>query len=228
MELVREKMEVQATASVAETEAQKHNAMIRERYRRLQNAEAGQFATSNTNEAFAGQNSYAGFSAPEQPSLYISPSQATRIEEEPQVAEAVPSVASALFTTEKFNRVFGYSNEAAATATMPAPVIAPVSMPVVAAAPAKVEQKAAERYSLAPMAKVAMAVFTCVVAAMLTLICINTQLINQKTLRIQNLEAQKEQLLQQREDIQRRIEAAKSEEAIREFAESQGMVLGQN
>ena len=49
MELVREKMETQAQVktqvSYVETEAEKHNAMIKERYRRLQDAEAEQFAS---------------------------------------------------------------------------------------------------------------------------------------------------------------------------------------
>ena len=228
MELVREKMETQAQVktqvSYVETEAEKHNAMIKERYRRLQNAEADQFATSSTNEGRVGQNYYAGYSAPEQPSLYISPNNAPKFEEEPQVVETAPAVASALFTTEKFERMLGYNN---ASATMAAPVMA-APMQVTSIAPVKVETKATERYSLAPAAKIAMAVFTGVVAAMLTLICVNTQLINQKSARIANLEMQKEQLIQQSEDIQRRIAAAKSEESIREFAESQGMIYNGN
>jgi cell division protein FtsL len=81
-------------------------------------------------------------------------------------------------------------------------------------------------YSLSPLAKLVMAVFTMVIVAMLALICVNTQAINQKTIRIKNLEQQREELMEEHEDVQRRIADAKSEETIREYAQSQGMVQG--
>jgi hypothetical protein len=58
------------------------------------------------------------------------------------------------------------------------------------------------------------------------MICVNSKVIRQKTIRIQNLEQKKEQLLDLNEEIQRRLDAATSDEAIAEYAQSQGMILG--
>ncbi len=186
-------------------EAQQHNAMIKERYRRLQNAVADQLAENTRTNDERVSEAYTEVSA--QKSLYISPSEAHAgaLEQAPQVTEYVsPSAANALFTTEKFNVV---------------------PTPVAEVKPAQVTAVATEaHYSLTPLAKVVMAVFTFVVIAMLTMICVNTQLIRQKSLRIKNLEEKKEQLLEQNEEIQRRLEDMTSDEAIRSYAESQGMI----
>ena len=60
---------------------------------------------------------------------------------------------------------------------------------------------------------------------MLALIGMNTQIIRQKRLRIQNLEEKKQQLVEESQEIQRRIEAAQSEEAIRQYAMENGIIL---
>lgn len=197
MELLREKLQTQ----IAETEeAQQHNAMIRERYRKLQNAEADQFAEETHTE----EKAYENVIAPETPSLYISPSSVntSTLEQTPRVTEYSP-----LFTTEKFERM------------QEAEVIAPTA----AIAPTQSVSLVSEaQYALSSFAKVVMAVFTLVVVAMLTLICVNTQLINQKRVRIQNLEEKKEQLMEQYDELQARIEAATSEETILDYAQSQG------
>ncbi len=204
MELLREQ---QTQLSSAELEAQKHNAMIKERYRRLQNAVADQFA--------AVENAvHAETPVKEESVTYISPAAVNTavLEQEPTVTEYISPVANALFTTEKFERMA-------------------VEEPVRQAAPAVKTQAAVStqaQYSLSPLAKVVMAVFTCVIVAMLTMICINTHMLSQKRIKIQNLEQKKEQLTEQYENIQRRIEAAQSEEAIREYALSQGMVQSGN
>lgn len=220
MELIRENTQTQLSS--AELEREKHNAMIKERYKQLQNAEASQFAEKTyTEEKRVAETAYANVEAPEKPALYISPNNnmnAATLEQMPKVTEYISQVASALFTPERFERMQSFEEEETvahvATAT---PVIAP--MPVQAAA-VKVEAQ----YSLSSFAKMAMAVFTLVIVAMLTLICINTSIINQKAARIESLEQQKEQLLAESEAVQQRIAEAKSEETIREFAESQGMV----
>ena len=67
-----------------------------------------------------------------------------------------------------------------------------------------------------------------VIVAMLTMICINTQIIRQKKIQLKNLEQKKEQLMEQSEEIQRRIEAARSEETIRQYAVENGILLPQN
>ena len=200
MELVREKTFTNVDVN---TEAQQHNAMIKERYLRLQNAIADQLAEdTHTNDERVSE-AYTVVAAEQ--SLYISPSEARpgALEQAPQVTEYVaPATASAVFTTEKFN-----------------------AMPTATVKPAQVTAVATEaHYSLTPFAKVAMAVFTFVIVAMLTMICVNTNLIRQKNIKIKNLEQKKEQLMEQNEEIQRRIEDMTTEEAIRSYAESQGMI----
>lgn len=197
MELLREKLQTQIAES---EEAQQHNAMIRERYRKLQNAEADQFAE----ETHAEEKAYANVLAPETPSLYISPSNVDTptLEQTPRVTEYSP-----LFTTEKFERMQETEVQA------PTAVVAPTQ---------SVSLVSEAQYALSTFAKVVMAVFTFVVVAMLTLICVNTQLINQKRISIQNLEEKQEQLMEQYEELQARIEAATSEEAILSYAQSQG------
>ena len=61
---------------------------------------------------------------------------------------------------------------------------------------------------------------------MLALICMNTQIIRQKSIRIQNLEKKKQQLLNQVDEIENRIAAAQSEETILQYALENGIVLG--
>lgn len=203
MESVREKLQTQLSET---EEAQRHNAMIQERYRRLQNAVADQFA-EETQEHVAEKAT--NISVPEKTSLYISPSNVNTaaLEQTPRVTEYFSLSSSPLFTTEKFERM--------QTEEVMAPV--EVAKPVQAVSTALQPQ-----YALSSVAKVVMAVFTLVIVAMLTLICINTQLINQKTARIQELEERKEQLMGQYEELQERIELARSEETILEYAQSQG------
>lgn len=188
--------------SVNEQEAQQHNAQINERYRKLLSAENDQFS----------EQTYAMPVA----STVIAPTvdETPVMEQAPQVTEFVRErVVAPIFTTEKFEMLQG-------EAVCPAPVFAPVF-----------EQKAKSvaaveaQYSLTPLAKVVMAVFTMIVIAMLTMICINTRLIENKSVRIKNLEKQREELMERNEEIQQRIAAARDPETIREYAESHGMQL---
>ena len=206
MELVRER---QMTQEVS-TEREAHNAQISERYRRLQSAEADQFA--------------AGSSAPaatqvEAP-IYYSPANDTpAMQQTPTVTDYVrDGVVSALFTADKFDSMEGFANEEA----MMAPTYAE---PTYAQATATAS---VERYALTPLAKIVMAVFTVVVVAMLAIIGVNSRIISQKKLQVKNLEQKREQLVEQHEEIQNRIEVAQSEESIRAWAESQGMVQAGN
>ena len=209
MEAVRERMQTQLTDI---EEAQKHNALINERYRQLQNAEADQFA--NDTAAQNVESVKAEAVAVETP-LYISPLNVATLEQAPQVTEYVAPAASALFTTEKFEAVKAYE----------AATVAPVEI----AEPVKAAEVAVEaHYSLAPLAKIMMAVFTFVVVAMLAMICVNTQIIRQKKVQLKNLEEKKEQLMEQSEEIQRRIEAARSEEAILQYAQANGLLAPGN
>ena len=195
METLREKTETQVLDF--ELEAQKHNAMIKERYDRLKNAVDSQFAEETEERV----NTSVRDNAP----LYISPNpkNSAANAQAPMVRDFGSSIASSVFTAERFNVM------------QPTQEVAPVQA-------ARVEMEA--QYALSPFAKIAMAAFTFVIVAMLTLITVNTNILNQKRIKIQNLEKKHEQLMDQYEEVQRRIEAATSEETIREYAESQGMV----
>ena len=195
-----------------EKEAQKHNAMIAERYRRLQDAEADQFAESY----LADEPVRASVIAPEKP-VFVTPTVETpATEQTPQVTEFVRTrIESPVFTTEKFDNI------QETTADVSAPV--EIAIPTQATALALEEQ-----YSLSHMAKAVLAAFVATVLLMLTLICVNTQIIRIKSVRVQDLEQQKERLAQDIAELQSRIQAAQSEEAIREYALSNGMILGNN
>ena len=206
-------LEYERTETQPQTqEAQLHNAGIKERYRRLAEAEERQFGESNATENAI----RASVLAPERPA-FTSPvtENIPSVEQMPTVTEYVRTrIESPAFTTEKFS---GITEEA------PVAVQAPVEMPAQApVATVAVSQEA--QYSLSRMAKVVMAAFATLVAVMLAVICINTQIISQKTLRLQALEEQRAELLEENAEIQSRIAQARSEEAIREYANSQGMI----
>ena len=203
MEAVREKIYTPVNEL---EEAQKHNAMINERYLKLQNAVADQFSNDTTTQEVGAKAE----TVVEETPLYISPSNVATLEQAPRVTEYVAPTAAALFTTQKFEAVKAFEQ----TQTAPVEIAAPV------------QATATEvQYSLTPLAKIMMAVFTFVVVAMLTMIGINSQIIRQKKIQLKNLEEKKEQLMEKSEEIQRRIEAAKSEETIRQYAEANGWLI---
>ena len=185
--------------SVNTQEAQQHNAQINERYRKLLSAENDQFSEQN-------------YVAPTVSNV-VAPtvSETPVMEQAPQVTEFVHErVTAPVFTADKFELI-------REQAVRVAPIVAPVFE--------RKESVAVEaQYSLTPLAKVVMAVFTMIVIAMLTMICLNTKWIENKSMRIKNLEKQREELMERNEEIQRRIEIAQSEESIRQYAESHGMV----
>ena len=205
-------LELERTQVVsAEMEAQKHNAMIKERYRRLQDAEYNQFARET-------QNVRASVLAPEAPVFTSTIEQTPAVEQMPQITQYVPKRAETpVFTMEKFAAVENHVVE------MPVAPVQAVQAPVEVYTSAAVQQ---EEYMLTGTAKKALAIFGATVVAMLSMICVNSYVIRQKTIRIQNLEQKKEQLLDLNEEIQRRLDAATSDEAIAEYAQSQGMILG--
>ena len=178
--------------SVDTQEAQQHNAQINERYRKLLSAENDQFSEQN-NVAPTVSNVVA-------PTVSETPV----MEQSPQVTEFVHERVSApVFTADKFDLI-------REQAVKVAPIVAPVFE--------RKEAIAVEaQYSLTPLAKVVMAVFTMIVIAMLTMICLNTKWIENKSTRIKNLEKQREELMERNEEIQQRIEIAQSEETIRQY-----------
>lgn len=198
----------------AQKVAEEHNAMIKERYRRLQDAEAEQFA-SETN--YAQQTPRASVLAPEAPTYVNAPA----IEQAPQVTEFVHArVESPVFTTEKFN---GMQAEAVAPVITPAPV-APMNVEVYAPTQAVVANET--QYSFSPMAKKIFMAIAATATVMLSVIGINSGIIRRNSARLADLEAQEQALVSQNEELQRRIDAATSEETIIQFAQENGMIKG--
>ncbi len=218
MELLRE--EEQAQIDSVQTEAQKHNALISERYKRLQNAVANQFAEGVYTEERSANNAQADIGIQQQ-TTYISPNtvNSATYAQMPTVTEYISRASSALFTPERFERMQAMEEEQAIAAPVTAPVVAPVQATAV---------KMEAQYTLSSVAKLVMAVFAIVIVAMLTLICVNTNAIDQKRANIQLLEERKAELVEENARVQERIEEATSDETIREYAESQGMVQTQN
>lgn len=197
-------------------EAELHNAGIKERYRRLRDAEERQFAQETQNAS--DYTVRASVLAPERPA-FTSVDNVPAIEQTPQVTEYVRErIQSPVFTTDKFNAV-----QEEQVVQRAQTVQAPAVMPTVTTQ-AAVSQEAS--YSLSSFAKKAIVAFAATVTVMMSLICVNTHIINQKRAQLEGLQAQKQELIEQNAELQRRIEEATSEETIREYAISQGMISG--
>lgn len=200
-----------ATAYTKESqEAQLHNAQISERYRILKNAEERQFG-SQTNEAVTHVEATL---ATEKPVYTSTMQELDTFEKLPTVTEFIPT--ASVFTTERFNTAEENQSQKTVYSTVEA-----LSTTKTAETVVSVQE---EQYALSRVAKMIMVAFVTTVMVMLALICINTHLINQKRASIEILEAKQQQLLQENAQLQERIQNATSEEAIREFALSQGMI----
>lgn len=198
-----------ANANTVSREEQEHNALINERYNQLKNAVAGQFAEEKAEQSNAQAAVMASLASVYRPSFDY----ASALAQQPTVTE--------------------YVTERPVQTAAPMQTIAPTQTasvytnPTFVADVTPIQQtsvRAEESIVLTPFAKVVMAVFTVLVVAMLAMISMNTQTITQKEMRLQQLQQERAELIEQGQEIQRRIEEAKSEETIREYAESQGMV----
>ena len=205
--------------SSAVEEAQRHNAMIKERYRRLQDAEADQFA-EETPVQERNETNYtvrAAVLTPEAPAVSDTPV----TQQTPQVTEFVRQrIETPVFTTEKFNTIEREETVAEVIAPAPVEIQAPVQAPVQAAAVSTEVQ-----YGLSRFAKTVMVAFTAVVATMFCLIGVNSQIIRQKNVRLQELETQNQELMMEYQELQLAIEDATSQETIMQYAQEQGMIL---
>ena len=201
MDMLRERTELQK----AEVEkAQKHNELINENFLKIKNLVHAQFDEDEVQDVAETVEEVV-----EETPLYISPANMTNLEQTPIVTEYAAPMTTAEFTTQKY--------EVAQENTQPVEYTAPVQA---------TERAVEVSYALTPLAKVIMAAFTFVVVAMLALICMNTQIIRQKSIRIQNLEEKKQQLLNQVNELDNRIAAAQSEETILQYALENGIILG--
>lgn len=190
------------------TEEERHNAMISERYRKLLNAIDDQYASETP---VATQNAYSPAYTTEAP-VYAPVESTPAMEQVPQVTEFAPSqVASSVFTAEKLDRVVEDF----------APTMVVNETPKTVVKAATVAQVS---YSLSPLAKVVLAVFTALVVVMLTFIGINSQIIQRKTLRLKNLEEKKQELMERNEEIQRYIAELQTEESIMQRAAEAGLI----
>ena len=208
MELVRERQTIELTNEQAE----QHNAQISERYRLLQNAENSQFAQEQPTQSVQPELTV------EMPTFVAHEVCETPVvEQTPQVTDFVRErITSPVFTAEKFERTVDFQESAATAVT---PLVTPVIQSIV-----EEHTEVAAHYSLSALAKVVMAIFAAIVIALISLIAYNSQVIDRKMIKIQNLESKREQLLDQQEEIQSRIAMAQSEESILQWAQSQGMV----
>ena len=174
-----------------------HNSQISENYRLLRDLENQQFATI--------QQERAGAQA-----------RANVLIREQTVAVPRERVTSELFTAETLDRAI--RNNAVAER-----VETPVSNEQVNTV--AVESVAREEVAvLSSFAKTVAAVFAAVIVMMLTVICINTQIINQKASYLSTLEQKKQELVAKELDLQEKIVRQTSKKAIEEFAEKYGMV----
>ena len=210
MEQVLERERIAYSAATDEAAAL-HNAQINERYQRLLNAEAEQFAHF--------EEETEGFTAPRASVLTVErPAEKTAYQ--PTVTEFVrPREDMSVFTPETLDRAIEM-NAPAAQAESQAPT------PVTAVAPVEEMQAAATasvQYSLNTFAKAMIAAFAAVVIVMTTAIGINSNVIRQKRIKVEKLEQKRQKLLEEQAEIELRIQAATSEETIRRYAEQEGM-----
>lgn len=222
--------ETQTLDDLQAEEARKHNAMIRERYRLLQNAEEAQL--EKTFAEAEQQKRAEQFTAPAAPVAPVVPA-APEVPAAPVVKtqeRAVPLTAQQkdLFTADTFRRVVSGAAEAQAAVQTPvqAPAFRPVYVPGEAKEQVKAVEKSAEKalesYSLTNAAKAVIAAVAAFVVLLIALIGVNTRILNAKGAELTMLEEKKAELVEQSRELANRIEKATSEETIAAWAQANG------
>ncbi len=197
----------------AEKIAREHNAMIKERYRRLQDAEAEQFA--NVTEDIVVR---ASVLAPETPAFVNAPV----MEQTPVITEFTrPQMETPAFTgtVNSF-----HAAEAVAPMTTVAPAAPAMQVNVYAPTKAAVENEVHYRFS-ATAKKICMAV-AATVTAMVCIIGINSGIMRRNDARLRSLKQQEQRLEEQNEELQKRIAEVKdlSDETLAEIAKEKNWV----
>lgn len=222
--------ETQTLDDLQAEEARKHNAMIRERYRLLQNAEEAQL--EKTFAEAEQQKRAEQFTAPAAPVAPVVPA----VPEAPAAPvvktqeRAVPLTAQQkdLFTADTFRRVVSGAAEAQAAVQTPvqAPAFRPEYVPGEAKEQVKAVEKSAEKalesYSLTNAAKAVIAAVAAFVVLLIALIGVNTRILNAKGAELTMLEEKKAELVEQSRELANRIEKATSEETIAAWAQANG------
>lgn len=222
--------ETQTLDDLQAEEARKHNAMIRERYRLLQNAEEAQL--EKTFAEAEQQKRAEQFTAPAAPVAPVVPA-APEAPAAPVVKtqeRAVPLTAQQkdLFTADTFRRVVSGAAEAQVAVQTPvqAPAFRPVYVPGEAKEQVKAVEKSAEKalesYSLTNAAKAVIAAVAAFVVLLIALIGVNTRILNAKGAELTMLEEKKAELVEQSRELANRIEKATSEETIAAWAQANG------
>lgn len=220
--------ETQTLDSLQAEEARRHNEQIRQKYLQLQNAEEAQL--SHVFENAEQQTRAEEFNAPAapvstMPAAPVAPAQTAQAK-----TVSLTEQQKDLFTADTFRRMV--SGAAKAQAPVQAPVQesvqAPVYRPVFAPAPEKTQEavkqaeKSLESYSLTNAAKAVIAAVAAFVVLLITLIGINTRILNAKGVELSALEAKKAELAEQSRELAERIENATSEETIAAWAQANG------
>lgn len=222
--------ETQTLDDLQAEEARKHNAMIRERYRLLQNAEEAQLEKTFAEAEL--QKRAEQFTAPAAPVAPVVPA----VPEAPAATvvktqeRAVPLTAQQkdLFTADTFRRVVSGAAEAQAAVQTPvqSPAFRPVYVPGEAKEQVKAVEKSAEKalesYSLTNAAKAVIAAVAAFVVLLIALIGVNTRILNAKGAELTMLEEKKAELVEQSRELANRIEKATSEETIAAWAQANG------
>ena len=222
--------ETQTLDDLQAEEARKHNAMIRERYRLLQNAEEAQL--EKTFAEAEQQKRAEQFTAPAAPVEPVVPAmpEAPAAPVVKTQERAVPLTAQQkdLFTADTFRRVVSGAAEAQAAVQTPvqAPAFRPVYVPGEAKEQVKAVEKSAEKalesYSLTNAAKAVIAAVAAFVVLLIALIGVNTRILNAKGAELTMLEEKKAELVEQSRELANRIEKATSEETIAAWAQANG------
>lgn len=222
--------ETQTLDDLQAEEARKHNAMIRERYRLLQNAEEAQlektFAEAEQQkraEQFTAPAAPVEPVVPAMPEAPAAPVVKTQEREVPLTAQQKD-----LFTADTFRRVVSGAAEAQAAVQTPvqSPAFRPVYVPGEAKEQVKAVEKSAEKalesYSLTNAAKAVIAAVAAFVVLLIALIGVNTRILNAKGAELTMLEEKKAELVEQSRELANRIEKATSEETIAAWAQANG------
>lgn len=216
--------ETQTLDSLQAEEARRHNEQIRQKYLQLQNAEEAQL--SHVFENAEQQTRAEEFNAPAapvsaMPAAPVAPAQTAQAK-----TVSLTEQQKDLFTADTFRRMV--SGAAKAQAPVQESVQAPVYRPVFTPAPEKAQEavkqaeKSLESYSLTNAAKAVIAAVAAFVVLLITLIGINTRILNAKGVELSALEAKKAELAEQSRELAERIENATSEETIAAWAQANG------
>lgn len=222
--------ETQTLDDLQAEEARKHNAMIRERYRLLQNAEEAQL--EKTFAEAEQQKRAEQFTAPAAPVAPVVPAApeapAAPVVKTQERAVSLTAQQKDLFTADTFRRVVSGAAEAQAAVQTPvqAPAFRPVYVPGEAKEQVKAVEKSAEKalesYSLTNAAKAVIAAVAAFVVLLIALIGVNTRILNAKGAELTMLEEKKAELAEQSRELANRIEKATSEETIAAWAQANG------